>query len=90
MATTFKLNPDRVAYFEAAGWRAYYDHKWIKMLRLIVGLARSSFAYPFQCHFSQVTTQHVHQRPGCLLIMTSKRFFDIFKSSIRSRDAIQA
>jgi hypothetical protein len=35
MATTFKLNPDRVAYFEAAGWRAYYDHKWIKMHRLI-------------------------------------------------------
>ncbi len=33
MATTFKFNPERVAYFEAAGWRAYYDHKWIKMLR---------------------------------------------------------
>jgi hypothetical protein len=24
MATTFQFNPDRVAYFEAAGWRAYY------------------------------------------------------------------
>ena len=47
MATTFKLNPDRVAYFEAAGWRAYYDHKWIKMLRLIVGLCQEQFHIPF-------------------------------------------
>src|SRR5260370_26509145 len=47
MATTFTLNPDRVAYFEAAGWRAYYDHKWVKMLRLIVGLAQEQFRIPF-------------------------------------------
>jgi hypothetical protein len=47
MATTFKLKPDRVAYFEAAGWRAYYDHKWIKMLRLIVGLCQEQFHIPF-------------------------------------------
>ncbi len=47
MATTFKLNPDRVAYFEAAGWRAYYDHKWVKMLRLIVALAQEQFRIPF-------------------------------------------
>jgi len=47
MATTFEFNPDRVAYVEAAGWRAYYDHKWIKMLRLIVGLAQEQFRIPF-------------------------------------------
>jgi hypothetical protein len=47
MTTTFKMNPDRVAYFEAAGWRAYYDHKWIKMLRLIVGLCQEQFRIPF-------------------------------------------
>ena len=47
MATTFKVNPERVAYFEAAGWRAYYDHKWIKMLRLIVGLCHEQFSIPF-------------------------------------------
>ena len=47
MATTFKVNPERVAYFEAAGWRAYYDHKWIKMLRLIVGLCQEQFGIPF-------------------------------------------
>ena len=47
MATTFTLNPERVAYFEAAGWKAYYDHKWIKMLRLIVGLCQEQFRIPF-------------------------------------------
>lgn len=47
MATTFTFNPERVAYFEAAGWRAYYDHKWIKMLRLIVGLCQEQFRIPF-------------------------------------------
>src|SRR6266576_2867104 len=47
MATTFKLNPERVAYFEAAGWRAYYDHKWFKMLRLLVGLCQEQFHIPF-------------------------------------------
>jgi len=47
MATTFQMNPDRVAYFEAAGWRAYYDHKWIKMLRLIVALAHEQFRIPY-------------------------------------------
>jgi hypothetical protein len=47
MVTTFKLNSDRVAYFEAAGWRAYYDHKWLRMLRLIVGLCQEQFHIPF-------------------------------------------
>jgi hypothetical protein len=47
MATTFQINPDRVAYFEAAGWRAYYDHKWLEILRLIVGLCHEQFRIPF-------------------------------------------
>lgn len=47
MATTFTFNPDRVAYFEAAGWRAYYEHRWFKMLRLIVGLCQEQFSIPF-------------------------------------------
>jgi hypothetical protein len=51
MATTFKFNPERVAYFEAAGWRAYYDHKWIKMLRLIVGLCQEQFRISFPMSF---------------------------------------
>ena len=47
MAKSLKLKPERVAYFEAAGWRAYYDHKWIKMLCLIVRLCQEQFGIPF-------------------------------------------
>jgi len=47
MATNFPVNPERVAYFEAAGWRAYYEHKWIKMLCLIIGLCQEQFGIPF-------------------------------------------
>src|SRR5438105_11044721 len=47
LATTFTLNPERVAYYEAAGWKAYYEHKWVKMLRLIVGLCQEQFHIPF-------------------------------------------
>jgi hypothetical protein len=47
MATISTFNPDRIAYFEAAGWRAYYEHKWLKMLRLIVGLCQEQFSIPF-------------------------------------------
>ncbi len=47
MAVTFEFDPERVAYFEAAGWRAYYDHKWFKMLRLLVGLCQEQFHIPF-------------------------------------------
>ena len=43
----FNFDPERVAYFEANGWRAYYDRKWLKMLRLIVGLCQEQFRIPF-------------------------------------------
>ena len=41
------MQPERVAYFEAAGWKAYYDRKWLKMLRLIVLLCQEQFHIPF-------------------------------------------
>jgi hypothetical protein len=47
MAKSFTFEPERVAYFEAAGWKAYYDHRWFKMLRLIVGLCQEQFRIPF-------------------------------------------
>ncbi|HEX2620103.1 MAG TPA: hypothetical protein VHL11_08145 [Phototrophicaceae bacterium] len=43
----FTFNPDRVAYFEANGWRAYYDRQWLKLLRLIVSLCQEQFHIPF-------------------------------------------
>lgn len=47
MASGFRFDPDRVAHFEAAGWRAYYDRKWLTLLRLIVALAQEQFRIPF-------------------------------------------
>lgn len=54
---TFTFNPDRVAYFEAAGWRAYYERGWLKLLRLIVGLCQEQFHIPFPV--SLVAAYHV-------------------------------
>jgi hypothetical protein len=43
----FQFNPDRIARFEAAGWRAYYDRDWPRLLRLLVGINREQFRMPF-------------------------------------------
>ena len=43
----FTFAPDRVAYYEAAGWRAYYERNWLKVFRLIVALAQEQFHIPF-------------------------------------------
>lgn len=39
----FSFDPDRLAYLEVAGLRAYYDHKWLRMLRLVVQLMHEQF-----------------------------------------------
>jgi hypothetical protein len=43
----FQFDPDRVAYYEAEGWRAYYDRAWLRLMRLIVGLCQEQFRIPF-------------------------------------------
>src|SRR5574337_744374 len=49
MASTvkFQFEPERVAYYEAYGWRAYYERKWLQVLRLIFGLCQQQFHIPF-------------------------------------------
>jgi hypothetical protein len=37
------FDPDRLAYLEVAGLRAYYDHKWFRMLKLVVELMHEQF-----------------------------------------------
>src|SRR5690242_19495909 len=44
---TLQFSPDRVAYLEAAGWRAYYDRDWPKLLRLLVTMCEEQFRIPF-------------------------------------------
>ena len=43
----FRFQPARVAYFEAHGWRAYYDRAWLRLLWLIVRLCQEQFHIPF-------------------------------------------
>ncbi len=37
------FNPDKVAYYEKAGWEAYYDRNWTLACRLMVQLNREQF-----------------------------------------------
>jgi hypothetical protein len=39
------FDPDRLAYLEVVGWRAYYDKDWPKMLKLLVTLTREQFGF---------------------------------------------
>ncbi|CAA9247778.1 MAG: hypothetical protein AVDCRST_MAG77-2973 [uncultured Chloroflexi bacterium] len=41
------FDPDRIAYFEAAGWRAYYDRDWLRLVRLLAQACREQFRMPF-------------------------------------------
>ena len=40
-ATDF--DPHRVAYYEKAGWEAYYDRNWLRAFWLLVRLSRAQF-----------------------------------------------
>lgn len=46
-AHPFQFNPEKVAYYEVEGWKAYYDRSWFKLLRLVVALAQEQFHIPF-------------------------------------------
>jgi hypothetical protein len=41
------FDPDRVARFEAAGWRAYYDRDWGRLFGLLAQACREQFRMPF-------------------------------------------
>lgn len=41
------FEPERVAYYEAEGWRAYYDRKWLRLIGLMVRLCQEQFNIPF-------------------------------------------
>jgi hypothetical protein len=46
VAREFRFDPDRVAYFEAAGWRAYYGRRWLRVFRLMTQLCEEQFRIP--------------------------------------------
>ena len=37
------FDPERVAYYEKAGWEAYYARNWLRAFRLMIGLNRAQF-----------------------------------------------
>lgn len=47
LTLAFRFNPQQVAYYEANGWRAYYDRRWPRLLSLITRLCQEQFAIPF-------------------------------------------
>jgi len=47
MAASTVVNPARIAYFEAHGWRAYYERRWLTLLSLIIQLCQTQFHIPF-------------------------------------------
>jgi hypothetical protein len=47
MGKRSRFNPDEVAYAEAAGWRAYYDRQWLKLLGLMAAVNQRQFRIPF-------------------------------------------
>lgn len=46
MKTEIYFNPYKVAYYEKAGWEAYYDRDWLRAFRLMVSLNREEFHMP--------------------------------------------
>jgi hypothetical protein len=38
-----EFDPERLAYLEAAGWRAYYDRNWLRVFGLMVQMNREQF-----------------------------------------------
>ena len=40
------FHPERVAYYEATGWQAYDDHRWLGAFWLMVRLNREEFRMP--------------------------------------------
>lgn len=45
------FNPEQVAYYEAAGWQAYYARNWPRVFGLLVSLIDSQFRIPFPQSF---------------------------------------
>ncbi len=47
MARQFRFDPNKVAYYEKAGWEAYYDRQWLRAFGLLVRLNHEQFAMPW-------------------------------------------
>ena len=82
-------DPDRVAHFEKAGWEAYYDRKWLRVLRLMVQNALE--AEP-PLNASELEHIHLwsgglpgringHARPALVAFNDSDRYVSLWQSN---------
>lgn len=55
------FNPDKIAFYEKAGWKAYYDRKWLRVLSLMMQLSREQFG------ISLASSRWSSRWPGCTL-----------------------
>lgn len=46
MPSSYFFDPNKVAYYEKAGWEAYYDRNWLRVFGLMVQLNREEFSMP--------------------------------------------
>jgi hypothetical protein len=53
----FDFDPYRVAALETAGWRAYYQRRWVKLAQLLATLNHEQFHIPFP--LSYVAAGHI-------------------------------
>ena len=67
------FDPDRVAYFETEGWRAYYDHRGSGSCACSSSSATSSSACPGTRPCSPRTTSRAPRSPGCPSSTTRRR-----------------
>ncbi len=47
MTLQISFNPEQLGFFKKAGWEAYYDRNWGRVLRLMVALNHEEFRMPW-------------------------------------------
>jgi hypothetical protein len=52
MLPKLEIDPEKIAYFEKAGWEAYYDRNWPRAFWLLVQLNRAQFHMPWPAALS--------------------------------------
>jgi hypothetical protein len=82
--STFQFDPERVAYYEAEGWRAYYDHQWVKVFWLIISMSQEQFRIPFPMsvlasyYITRASIAWVpKQHDAALVLRFHKKFYDL-------------
>jgi hypothetical protein len=58
------LNPEMIAYYETAGWQAYYACDWLRVFGLMALLIESQFHIPFPSIASPAAARQMRPPTG--------------------------